>query len=74
MGVKENCKLIKKEELVSGIYKYSVEAPEIAKSAKPGQFLEIKVTKEGVEPFLRRPISIFNLDGDVVEFIFQQNF
>ena len=71
MGVKENCKLIKKEELVSGIYKYSVEAPEIAKSAKPGQFLEIKVTKEGVEPFLRRPISIFNLDGDVVEFIFQ---
>ena len=46
MGVKENCKLIKKEELVSGIYKYSVEAPEIAKSAKPGQFLEIKVTKE----------------------------
>ena len=71
MGVKENCKLIKKEELVSGIYKYSVEAPEIAKSAKPGQFLEIKVTKEGVEPFLRRPISIFNLDGDIVEFIFQ---
>lgn len=71
MGVKENCKLIKKEELVSGIYKYSVEAPEIAKLAKPGQFLEIKVTKEGVEPFLRRPISIFNLDGDVVEFIFQ---
>ena len=71
MGVKENCKLIKKEELVSGIYKYSVKAPEIAKLAKPGQFLEIKVTKEGVEPFLRRPISIFNLDGNIVEFIFQ---
>lgn len=71
MGIKEDCKLIKKEELVSGIFKYSVQAPEIAKLAKPGQFLEIKVTKEGVEPFLRRPISIFNLDGDVVEFIFQ---
>lgn len=71
MGVKESCKLIKKEELVSGIYKFSVEAPEIAKSAKPGQFLEIKVTKEGIEPFLRRPISIFNLDKNIVEFIFQ---
>ncbi len=71
MGVKESCKLIKKEELVSGIYKFSVEAPEIAKLAKPGQFLEIKVTKEGIEPFLRRPISIFNLDKNIVEFIFQ---
>lgn len=72
MGVKVNCKLLKKEELVSGIYKYTVEAPEIAKLAKPGQFLEIKVSETG-EPFLRRPISIYNINKDLgeVEFIFQ---
>lgn len=72
MGVKLKCKLIKKEKLIDGIYKFSVEAPEIAKSAKAGQFLEIKVSETG-EPFLRRPISIFNLDKEngIVEFIFQ---
>lgn len=35
-----------------------------------GQFLEIRVQEE-IEPLLRRPISIFNIDGNNVEFIFQ---
>lgn len=70
MAVKILAELLKKEKLIDGIYKFSVNAPEIAKEAKPGQFLEIKVSNTG-EPFLRRPISIFNIDGDVVEFIFQ---
>ena len=72
MGVKLKCKLLKKEMLIDGIYKFSVEAPEIANIARAGQFLEIKVSETG-EPFLRRPISIFNLDKEngVVEFIFQ---
>ncbi len=70
MGVKVNCELLKKEKLIEGIYKFSVKAPEIAKEAKPGQFLEIKVSETG-EPFLRRPISIYNIDGEVIEFIFQ---
>ena len=70
MGVKVNCELVKKEMLIDGIYKFSVKAPEIANVAKAGQFLEIKVSETG-EPFLRRPISIYNIDGEVVEFIFQ---
>ncbi len=70
MGIKVKCELIKKEKIIEGIYKFSVKAPEIAKEAKPGQFLEIKVSETG-EPFLRRPISIFNIDGEILEFIFQ---
>ncbi len=70
MRVKVKCELVKKEKIIEGIYKFSIKAPEIAKDAKPGQFLEIKVSETG-EPFLRRPISIFNIDGDIVEFIFQ---
>ena len=35
-----------------------------------GQFLEIRVTDE-IEPLLRRPISIYNIEGNVVEFVFQ---
>ncbi len=72
MGVKVNCELLKKEMLIDGIYKFSVKAPEIAKEARAGQFLEIKVSETG-EPFLRRPISIYNIDKEtgIVEFIFQ---
>ena len=72
MGVKINCELVKKEMLIDGIYKFSVKAPEIVKDAHAGQFLEIKISKTG-EPFLRRPISIFNIckEEGILEFIFQ---
>lgn len=65
-------KLIKKEEIIKSIYKFSVKAPEIVETAKAGNFIEIRVT-EGTEPFLRRPISIYNLDKEngILEFIFQ---
>ena len=65
-------KLVKKEQLKDDIFKFSVEAQEIVNIAKPGQFLEIRVTDQ-VEPFLRRPISIYNLDKEngILEFIFQ---
>lgn len=35
-----------------------------------GQFLEIRVSDE-IVPLLRRPISIYNVEGDNIEFIFQ---
>ena len=65
-------KLIKKEEIIKNIYKFSVKAPEIVENAKPGNFIEIRVT-DGIDPFLRRPISIYNLDKEkgILEFIFQ---
>lgn len=64
--------LIKKEEVVKDIYKYSVIADEIVNIAKPGQFIEIKVSDQ-LDPFLRRPISIYNLDKEngILEFIVQ---
>jgi len=62
--------LVKKEELKPDILKFSVKAPSIVKDARPGNFIEIRVSDQ-MDPFLRRPISIFNIDGDIVEFIFQ---
>ena len=61
-----------KEKIIKGIYKFSVKASEIVQNAKPGNFIEIRVTDQ-VEPFLRRPISIYNLDKEngILEFIFQ---
>ena len=57
MAKQEQAKLIKKEQLKSDIYKFSVQVPEIVKEAKPGNFIEIRVS-DRTEPFLRRPISI----------------
>lgn len=64
--------LVKKEQLKPDIYKFSVKAPSIVETAKPGNFIEIRVTDQ-TEPFLRRPISIYNLDREngILEFIFQ---
>ncbi len=64
--------LVKKEQLKPDIFKYSVKAPNIVKEAKPGHFIEIRVSEQ-TEPFLRRPISIHKLDREngILEFIFQ---
>lgn len=72
MAVIEKVELVGKEQIKSDIYKYSIKSDEMARQAKPGQFLEIKVT-DNIEPFLRRPISIFNIKREegIVEFIFQ---
>jgi len=66
-------KLVKKEQLKPDIYKFSIEAPTMVKTAKPGNFIEIRVNNDGLDPFLRRPISIYNLDKEkgILEFIFQ---
>ena len=64
--------LIKKEKLLEGLYKFSVDAKEIVELANPGNFIEIRIN-ENSDPFLRRPISLYNLDkkNGVLEFIFQ---
>ena len=64
--------LVKKEQLKPDIFKFSVKAPNIVKNSKPGNFIEIRVSDQ-TEPFLRRPISIYNLDKEngILEFIFQ---
>ena len=72
MPVNIKAKLIAKEELKQEIIKFSVQADEIVNVAKPGNFIEIRVNDD-IEPFLRRPISIYNMDKEkgILEFIFQ---
>ncbi len=72
MPVQLHAKLIKREQLKPDIFKFSMSAKEIVDIAKPGQFIEIRVT-EGIDPFLRRPISIYNMDKEngILEIIFR---
>lgn len=72
MPVQTHAQLIEKIKLKDDIYHFKVKAPEIVKVAKPGNFIEIRVSDTTV-PFLRRPISIYNLEKEkgILEFIFQ---
>lgn len=64
----EKCTLVKKTELVPGIFDFTIESEEIAKNAECGQFLHIDC---GTSTFLRRPISICDAENGQVRFIFQ---
>ena len=47
-----------------------ISAPQIAREARPGQFLMIRVSS-GFNPLLRRPLSIHNCAGPEIEIFFQ---
>ena len=57
-------KVLSNENIGSGYFKMSLEAPSIAKSAKPGQFVQIRCS-DALEPFLRRPFSIHRIPYSV---------
>ncbi len=53
----EDCRVKSNKRIVEDIYKMELVCEKIAKEAKPGQFLQVKVNEVGA-PLLRRPISI----------------
>ena len=63
-------KIIENQKISDGIYKLMFNSPEIAKVAKPGQFLSIKVGLDDSK-VLRRPISICDIINDYVVIIYQ---
>ncbi|MBR2215206.1 MAG: dihydroorotate dehydrogenase electron transfer subunit [Selenomonadaceae bacterium] len=48
------------DELAPQVFRLTVAAPEIAKTAKPGQFVQIKIP--GGEVLLRRPLGVADVD------------
>ncbi len=68
--VQVKAKIIHNKKL-KGNYWHSVfDAPLIAKEAKPGQFLNIKLS-DSLKPFLRRPFSIHNICGGKLEILYE---
>ena len=53
-------KIIKKECLSPGVYRYDVEAPRIAKKTQPGQFIILRVDEVGE----RIPLTVADFDHD----------
>ncbi|MFZ6032497.1 MAG: dihydroorotate dehydrogenase electron transfer subunit [Melioribacter sp.] len=58
-----------REKLNGNAYLLKVKAPQIAKSIKPGQFCNIKVSETNY-PLLRRPFSVCYAEEDFVYFMF----
>lgn len=63
-------KILSNEEIIPGHYKICLDAPEITREAKPGQFVHIKV-KEGHDPLMRRPFSIHKSEEEKIELLYK---
>ena len=54
-------------EAIKGVHFFRLEAPEIAKEAKPGQFVMVRCGKETILP---RPFSVHSVEGREIALLF----
>jgi len=65
-----DAKVAKQMKIATGYYRLYLAAPEIAETARPGQFLHVRCSHT-LDPLLRRPVSIHAVDrekGEVILF------
>ncbi len=67
--IQECCPVRGVREVAENVYVLAFASPLISKEVRPGQFLNIKVV-EGSDPLLRRPFSVYNVDGENLEIVF----
>jgi dihydroorotate dehydrogenase electron transfer subunit len=56
-------------EVAANTFVLRVFSPPLAREIQPGQFLNIKISA-GTDPLLRRPFSVYRVEGDRVEIVF----
>ncbi len=64
-----DCAVISQEMVLPDVIKIVFHSPEIASSAKPGQFVQVEPSK-GLFPVTRRPVTINRLTDDGFELLF----
>ena len=64
------CPISKNQVIAPGYFLMEIESPEIAGEAEPGQFVMIK-TRDGLEPLLRRPLSLHRISSTSIELLYQ---
>jgi len=60
--IQENVRILEHEKLAPKYFLLTLSSDHISKSAKPGQFVNVKVS-DGIIPLLRRPLSIHDVDA-----------
>ena len=66
---KIKAKIIKQEKLTDNIYDMYISAPDIARNAKPGQFVSLYT--KNLSKLLPRPISICDVDEDSLRLVYR---
>lgn len=67
--VQETVTVSSNDEVAEGLYVLRFRSDRIARSAQPGQFVNIRVA-DGFMPLLRRPFSVSRVGGSTVEILF----
>ena len=67
--IQECCPVRGVREVAENVYVLASHSPLISKQVQPGQFLNIRVA-ESSEPLLRRPFSVYNVEGENLEIVF----
>lgn len=62
--------ILSNEIIIPAYYRMCLDAPEIAREAKPGQFIHIRV-EDGYDPLLRRPLSIHKSENGKIEVLYR---
>jgi dihydroorotate dehydrogenase electron transfer subunit len=64
---KEQCIVIEQQEIAESIYELTLQGELVLEMQEPGQFVQLKVAN-AIDPLLRRPISISNIDKEHKQF------
>ena len=65
-----DAKILINEEIAPERYKMVLSAPQIARQARPGQFIHVKVS-DSYTPLLRRPFSVHRVEGQKIELLYK---
>ncbi len=66
----ETGKIVENTTVGKNVFRLTIELPDIAANAVPGQFCEIKIN-DTVYPLLRRPFSVSDVEGSFVSFLIE---
>ncbi len=60
--IDSDAELMVTESLAAGVVRQIYRVPELARSAEPGQFVQLEVQPEGSFPMTRRPLTVSDVD------------
>jgi dihydroorotate dehydrogenase electron transfer subunit len=63
----EEARIVAQQRVLEQIYRLRLHSPQIARAARPGQFVMLRV-REGIDPLLRRPFSFSRIYPSQGEF------
>ncbi len=62
--------VVGRAEVAEGIYRLTLQCPEIVPAVRAGQFVNLRVRDDGWDPLLRRPFSVSWVEDDRMDLIF----